>query len=181
MRLLKAVEPSVLWLAEANETAAANLSAAARAAGIDPARLVFAAKVERLDDHLARLRLADLCLDTLPCSAHAAASDALWAGVPVITYAADAFAGRVSASLLTAAGLADLVAPDLAAYEALALRLAKGPEALAECKRRLEQTRLTAPLFAIDRFLHHLEAAYMHMHTVWRSGKPPKGFAVQGD
>jgi protein O-GlcNAc transferase len=181
MRLLKAVDASVLWLADMNEAAAANLRTTAMVGGIDPARLVFAAKAERLDDHLARHRLADLFLDTLPYNAHATASDALWAGLPVVTCTGNAFAGRVGASLVTAVGLPDLVAPDLAGYEALALRLAKEPDALADCKRRLEQKRLTAPLFAIDRFLHHLEAAYLHMHAVWRGGKPPKGFAVQAD
>ncbi len=173
MRLLGAVEGSVLWLAETNETASANLRAAATAAAIDPARLVFAPRVEHTDEHLARQRLADLFLDTLPFNAHATASDALWAGLPVITCTGNAFAGRVGTSLLNSVGLADLVTADLAAYEALALRLARAPQALADCKRRLEN-RASAPLFDSDRLRHHLEAAYLHMYSVWRSGKPPK-------
>jgi protein O-GlcNAc transferase len=179
MRLLKGVDGSVLWLSDTDDTAATNLRASAR--DIDPARLVFAAKLEGLDAHLARHRLADLFLDTLPYNAHATASDALWAGLPVVTVAGKAFAGRVGASLLTAVGLPDLVTPDLAAYEALALRLAQEPEALADCKARLERQRLTAPLFATDRYIRHLEAAYAGMHGLWRNGNPPQSFAINPD
>jgi protein O-GlcNAc transferase len=181
MRLLNAVEASVLWLSDTNDVAAGNLRAAASARGIDPARLVFAPKLPGLDEHLARHRLADLYLDTLPYNAHTTASDALWAGLPVLTAGGEAFAGRVGASLLTAVGLPDLVAPDLAAYEALALRLAKEPDALADCRTRLARQRLAAPLFAVDRFLRHLEAAYARMHGLWRSGKPPQSFAIPAE
>lgn len=181
MRLLKAADASVLWLAGGDETAAANLRAAAKAADIDPARLVFAPKLARVADHLARHRLADLFLDTLPYNAHTTASDALWSGLPVVTCTGNAFAGRVASSLLAAVGLPDLAAPDLAAYEAVALRLAREPAALAECKRRLERQRLASPLFAADSFLHHLEAAYMRMYSVWRSGKPTKSFAIEAE
>jgi protein O-GlcNAc transferase len=180
MRLLKAIEGSVLWLSDTNEAAAANLRTAAGARDIDPARLIFAAQLKDLDAHIARHRLADLFLDTLPYNAHATASDALWAGVPIVTVAGNAFAGRVGASLLTAVGLPDLVASDLAAYEALALRLASEPEALTDCKKRLEQ-RLAAPLFASERYVRHLEAAYAGMHGLWRNGTPPQSFAVNAD
>jgi predicted O-linked N-acetylglucosamine transferase (SPINDLY family) len=180
MRLLKTIEGSVLWLSDTNVAAGANLRTAAGARDIDPARLVFARQLEGLDAHLARHRLADLFLDTLPYNAHATASDALWASLPVVTVSGNAFAGRVGASLLTAVGLPDLVAPDLAAYEALALRLAREPEALAECKKRLEQ-RLTAPLFATERYIRHLEAAYSGMHALWRNGNPPQSFAVNAE
>jgi predicted O-linked N-acetylglucosamine transferase (SPINDLY family) len=180
MRLLKAIEGSVLRLSDTNAAAGANLRTAAGARDIDPARLVFARQVEGLDAHLARHRLADLFLDTFRYNAHATASDALWAGLPVVTVAGNALAGRVGASLLTAVGLPDLVAPDVAAYEALALRLASEPQALADCKKRLEQ-RHTTPLFATERYVRQLEAAYAGMYGLWRNGTPPQSFAVNAD
>lgn len=177
MRLLGMVEGSVLWLLFANETARDHLRREAVLRRIDPARLIFAERVAPAE-HLARHRIADLFLDTLPYNAHTTASDALWAGLPVITCRGNAFAGRVGASLLTAVGLGDLIAPDLAGYEALALRLAATPDALAECKRRLEQHRPGAALFATARFVRHLEAAYIGMHALWRNRMPPQSFAV---
>ena len=124
MRLLHAVEGSVLWLLGDNESAERNLRKEAQARGIDPARLVFAGRLP-LEDHLARHRLADLFLDTLPYNAHTTASDALWTGLPVITRLGKSFAGRVAASLLNAIGLPELVTHSIEDYEALALRLAK--------------------------------------------------------
>jgi protein O-GlcNAc transferase len=180
MQLLKAVEGSVLWLSDTNVATGANLRAAAGARDIDPARIVFAQQLDRLDAHLARHRLADLFLDTTPYNAHATASDALWAGLPIVTIVGNAFAGRVGASLVNAVGLPDLVAPDLAAYKALALRLASEPEALADCKKRLEQ-RFTSPLFATERYIRHLEAAFAGMHGLWRNGNPPQSFAVNAE
>jgi protein O-GlcNAc transferase len=177
MRLLASVEGSVLWLLAPHDVARNHLRNAATSRGIDPDRLVFAAR-EPLAVHLARHRLADLVLDTLPYNAHTTASDALWAGVPVITCPGHAFASRVGASLMMSAGMSDLVAPDLAAYEALALWLATEPQALAECRQRLEQQHATAPLFAVDRQVDDLEAAFAHMHTLWHSGKAPQAFAV---
>jgi predicted O-linked N-acetylglucosamine transferase (SPINDLY family) len=178
MRLLKAVESSLLWLSDTNDAAKEKLRAAARSGEVDEARLVFAPKLEAPDEHLARHRLADLFLDTWPYNAHATASDALFAGLPIVTTPGNSFAGKVGASLLSAVGLSDLDAPDLAAYEALALQLAKEPEKLADCKARLERQRLTAPLFAADAYVRHLEAAYADMHGRWRTGTPPQSFAV---
>ena len=126
MRLLHAVEGSVLWLFGDNESAERNLRVEAQARGIDPSRLVFAGRLP-LEEHLARHRLADLFLDTLPCNAHTTASDALWAGLPVLTREGTAFAGRVAASLLYAVGLPELVTHSIEDYEALALRLARDP------------------------------------------------------
>ena len=179
MELLSKVDGSVLWLLLGNDSAERSLRLEATARGIDPLRLVFAPRIEPAE-HLARHRLADLFLDTLPYNAHTTCSDALWAGLPVVTITGKAFAGRVGASLLTAVGLPDLVTPDLAAYKALALRLASEPEALAECKKRLEQ-RLTSPLFAAERYVGHLEAAYAGMHGLWRNGNPAQSFAVNAD
>src|SRR5258706_7412087 len=136
MRLLKAVEGSVLWLYRDNRHAEANLRNEAAARGIDPSRLVFAGPLPH-GDHLARHRVADLFLDTLPYNAHTTASDALWAGLPVLTCRGRAFPGRVAASLLEAIGLPQSIASDLSAYEDRATDLATRPEALAELRRSL--------------------------------------------
>lgn len=162
MRLLQQVDGSVLWLLQDNAAASRNLRLEAAARGVDPRRLVFAAR-KLPPDHLARHRLADLFLDTLPCNAHTTASDALWAGLPVLTCRGQYFAGRVAASLLRAIGLPELIVDDLTGYEALALRLAQAPEELAALKSRLAKNRMTHPLFDIDRYRHHLESAYVTM------------------
>ena len=141
MRLLKAVEGSVLWLFRDNRDAETNLRKEAAARGIDPTRLVFADRLP-LDDHLARHRLADLFLDTLPYNAHTTASDALWAGLPVLTCRGKTFAGRVAASLLTAVGLPELLTDSLEEYEALALRLATDPLLRSGLRERLRKNRL---------------------------------------
>ena len=132
-----------------------------------------------LDEHLARHRLADLFLDTLPCNAHTTASDALWAGLPVLTRAGTAFAGRVAASLLYAVGLPELVTHSFEDYEALALRLARDPSLLQGYRDRLATNRLTHPLFDTDRFRRHIEAAYRQMWEIWQHGEQPRSFAVE--
>ncbi|WP_091741277.1 tetratricopeptide repeat protein [Phenylobacterium immobile] len=177
MRLLAAVEGSVIWLLGDNELAMANLRKEAAVRGVDPARLVFAPRVT-LNDHLARHRLADLCLDTLPYGAHTTASDALWMGLPIVTCLGAAFAGRVGASLCAAAGLDALIAPDLTAYEALALSLARDPERLDTIKAHLAAARTTAPLFDDERYRRGLEAAYEVMWTRREADEPPAAFAV---
>jgi protein O-GlcNAc transferase len=179
MRLLQAVDGSVVWLSRASDAVIRNLRAATAAQGVDPARLVFAPRTARLADHLARHRLADMFLDTLPYNAHATASDALWAGLPVVTCRGNSLAGRVAASLLDATGLGDLVTHDLSQYEALALRLARDGAALASVKARLAQNRATSPLFDTDRFRRHIEAAYAMMWERWQRGERPRGFAVE--
>jgi predicted O-linked N-acetylglucosamine transferase (SPINDLY family) len=179
MRLLHAVEGSVLWLLGDNESAERNLRKEAQARGIDPARLVFAGRLP-LEDHLARHRLADLFIDTLPCNAHTTASDALWTGLPVITRLGESFAGRVAASLLNAIGLPELVTHSIEDYEALALRLAKDDPSLLEGYRnRLATNRLTHPLFDTDRFRRHIEAAYLQMWEIWQRGEQPRSFTVE--
>src|SRR5674476_988124 len=124
MRILKQVESSVLWLLEDNPTAASNLRKEAVARGVNPERLIFAKRLP-LAEHLARHRLADLFLDTLPYNAHTIASDALWAGLPILTCLGAAFAGRVAASLLQAIGIPELITSNLEKYQALALKLAR--------------------------------------------------------
>src|SRR5258708_4935553 len=138
MRLLESVEESVLWLGQANDTARRNLKREAEARGIAGNRLVFASYLPSAADHLARLKLADLFLDTSPYNAHATAADALWVGLPVLTCLGKRFAGRVAASLLRAAGLPELIADSLDGYEAKARELARNPAVLNAIKARLQ-------------------------------------------
>jgi predicted O-linked N-acetylglucosamine transferase (SPINDLY family) len=175
MRLLLAVPDSVLWLKQGHARAMANLKAAAQTRGVSGDRLVFA-KGAALDVHLARHALADLFLDTQPYNAHATASDALWAGLPVLTCLGQGFAGRVAASQLRAIGLPELATANLEEYEALALRLARDPVLLSSWRDRLAANRATGALFDTDRFRRNLEAAYQEM---WRRrGEAPRGFRV---
>jgi predicted O-linked N-acetylglucosamine transferase (SPINDLY family) len=160
MRLLRQVPGSVLWLR--NGKTADTLRAAAQARGIDPSRLIFADRV-LADMHIARQQLADLFLDTLPYNAHATACDALWAGLPVVTRKGHAFAARVAASLLTAAGLPELITETAEDYEALALALARDPARLKALRDKLATNRATAPLFDTPRLARDLEAAYRTM------------------
>ena len=177
MRLLRACEGSVLWLFRSNDAAEAHLRREANARGIDPARLVFA-RFRSPAEHLARLVCADLFLDTLPCNAHTTASDALWAGVPVLTCRGGTFAGRVAASLLHAAGLPQLATESLVDYEVLAHKLAGDRALLASMRQRLAQNRLSCALFDTERFTRHIEAAYTTMVRMARSGEGPHSFAV---
>jgi predicted O-linked N-acetylglucosamine transferase (SPINDLY family) len=177
MRLLEHLPASLLWLLDDNPAARSNLQQSARAQGIDPARLVFAPRVDHAA-HLARHRLADLFLDNLPCNAHTTASDALWAGLPLVTCRGETFAGRVAASLLQAVGLPELIADDLQQYERLALELARDPAVLARHRERLARNRLSHPLFDTERFRRHIEAAYLRMWELHQRGEPPRGFDV---
>lgn len=178
MRLLRQVEESVLWLLEANDTASANLRREAARRGVAPDRLVFAPRL-RPDEHLARHALADLFLDTLPYNAHTTASDALWAGLPVLTCLGEAFPGRVAASLLKAAGLPELITRDMSAYEVLALSLVHDRAKLAGIRERLAANRASCALFDTDRMRRHLEAAYAAMWERYRRGEKPAAFAVE--
>jgi predicted O-linked N-acetylglucosamine transferase (SPINDLY family) len=178
MRLLTSVEGSVLWLSPKQSITRDNLRREAASRGVNPERLIFAQRVPKNEDHLARQRLADLFLDTLPYNAHSTASDALWAGLPVVTCLGKTFAGRVAGSLLHAVGLPELVTHSPQEYEGLALRLATDPAALAEIKSRLERNRMTYPLFDTDRLRQHIEAAYTTMWETWRRGEAPSSFKV---
>jgi predicted O-linked N-acetylglucosamine transferase (SPINDLY family) len=171
MRLLRAVPGSVLWMLADNTAAVANLRRAAIARGVEASRLVFAERIE-LAEHLARHTAADLCLDTLPYNAHTTASDALWAGLPVLTQLGQSFAGRVGASLLTALDLPELITETPAAYEARALELARDPVRLAAIRSKLWAQRLTAPLFDAGRFARHLEAGFVQIIQRCQSGLP---------
>ncbi len=178
MRLLRATAGSVLWLITGNAKAAANLRLEAEKRGVAPERLVFAPKAS-VADHLARHRLADLCLDTLPYNAHTTASDALWAGLPVLTCLGDTFAGRVAASLLKAISLDELITRTLAEYEALALRLARDPAYLAALKDTLIRNRHGSSLFDTQRATRHIETAYQTMADIARRNDRPRSFNVE--
>ena len=179
MRLLREVPGSVLWLREENAMAGRNLRNEARARSVDPARIVFARRLPALADHLARHRLADLFLDTLPYNAHTTASDALAAGLPLLTCAGSAYAGRVAGSLLRTIGLPELITGGLRDYEALALKLARDRRLFADLRSRLERNLATSPLFDTDRFRRHIEAAYTRMWEVSERGDKPQAFAVE--
>lgn len=158
-RLLAKVDGSVLWLLKDNDWAPGNLRREAQARGIDPERLVFAERMP-LADHLARQRHADLFLDTFGVNAHTTASDALWAGLPVVTKLGSSFVARVAGSLLHALDMPELVTHTAAAYEQLALDLATNPTALSALKAKLDQNRLTKPLFDTERYTRDIEALY---------------------
>jgi predicted O-linked N-acetylglucosamine transferase (SPINDLY family) len=162
MRLLGAIEDSVLWLLEGNASIRDNLRREAQTRGIAPERLIFAGRTTP-EKHLARQQLADLFLDTLPYNAHTTASDALWAGLPIVTTPGQSFPARVAGSILKAAGLPELVAEDLTAYEALALKLAHDPQALTAVREKMRANRNNMPLFDTARFTRNLEAAYRAM------------------
>ena len=176
MRLLLDVDGSVLWLL-GDSASDANLRREAELRGVSPARLVFAPRLP-YPEHLARYRLADLFLDTLPFNAGTTASDALWAGLPLLTCAGQSFAARMAGSLLTAIGLPELITHSLEAYEALARALATQPDTLGELRERLGRNRLTAPLFDTDLFRRHAEAAYRTMWERSQRQEAPSAFAI---
>jgi predicted O-linked N-acetylglucosamine transferase (SPINDLY family) len=178
MRLLREIDGSVLWLSAANSSAPNNLRREAERRGVSAERLMFAPKIPSNEGHLARIRLADLFLDTLYYNAHATASDALWAGVPVLTCSGSTFASRVAGSLLKAIGLPELITSSLADYEALAFKLARDPALLSSLRQKLTRQRETCPLFNTERFTRHIEAAYTTMWERSQRGEPPQSFAV---
>jgi len=168
MNLLRQVPGSVLWLMSRNPLSQENLRREAAARGVDPDRLVFAQRVPRVEDHLARYRQADLFLDTHPYNAHTTCADALMSGLPVVTCMGGAFPSRVAGSLLHAAGIPELVTTSLADYEALALQLARDPQRLARLKAQLIATQPTNALCDADGFCRNLEAIYTAM---WRQAQ----------
>jgi protein O-GlcNAc transferase len=172
MRILAQVEGSVLWLLEDNPWAAESLRKEAVRRGISQQRLIFAKRLP-LVEHLARHRLADLFLDTFPCNAHTTASDALWAGLPVLTRTGETFASRVAASLLRAIDLPELVTTTEKTYEKLALELAFDAERCQKVRKRLQRNRTTSPLFDLPSFTKHLEAAYSAMYERYQAALPP--------
>ena len=176
MAILVAVPDSVLWLLENNPVACANLRREAQAHGVAGERLIVAPMIE-LAPHLARFTLADLY--SLPYNGHTTASDALWAGVPVLTRPGTAFAGRVAASLLKAIGLPELIAETPEQYQAMALLLARDPLRLAALKEKLAANRQTMPLFDAADFTRNIECAYARMMELFHQGEGPRGFQIE--
>jgi predicted O-linked N-acetylglucosamine transferase (SPINDLY family) len=178
MRLLNKVDNSVLWLSESNPAVSRNLREAAKYRNIAPQRLVFSLFTKSHSDYLARYRVADLFLDTLPFNAGGTASDALWAGLPLLTCSGQTYTARMAGSLLNAIGLPELVTKTLEAYEQMAIDLATHPDKCAAIKRKLTENRLTAPLFDTKLFTKHIEAAYTMMYEHRRAGLMPDHIVV---
>jgi protein O-GlcNAc transferase len=177
MRLLRAVDDSVLWLRYDNDQACANLRQEAERRGVSGDRLVYARRME-IAEHLARHRHAGLFLDTYPYGAHTTTGHAMWAGLPVLTMRGETFVSRVGASMLNAIGLSELIVESFAEYEALALKLAREPDRLAALRHKLMAGRTTAPLFDTDRYARRIESAYTTMVERQRRGQPPASFDV---
>jgi protein O-GlcNAc transferase len=169
MRILKAVENSTLFLYAENQWAEANLKKEAEARGIRSTRLVFGKNIPA-DEYLARYRVCDLFLDTFPYNAGTTASDALWAGLPVMTLMGRSFASRMAASLLNAIGLPELITSTQEEYETLAIELGNNPEKLLQIKEKLIENRFTTPLFDTPQFTKNLEAAFIKMHERYEAG-----------
>ena len=177
MRIMAATPTSVLWLFSDTEWLATNLRQQAATRGIDPDRLIFADFADQAE-HLARLRHADLFLDTFPYTAHTTASDALWAGLPVLTYPGKSFASRVGASILNAVGLPELIMPSLEAYENEAIRLAQEPQRLQSIRDHLQQNLPQCALFDTLNYARAIENAFAGMWSRWQGGEPPAQFDV---
>jgi predicted O-linked N-acetylglucosamine transferase (SPINDLY family) len=171
----------VLWLAQASAPAERNLKREAERRGVSSDRIIFAPFVASPEQHLARISLGNLFLDTFPYNAHATACDFLWAGVPVLTLTGGAYAGKVGASVLAAAGLERLITHSLREYETLALHLARTPAELQAIRHSLANTRAGCPLFDTQRYTYHLEAAYLAMWSRYQNGEPPANLAVPCD
>jgi predicted O-linked N-acetylglucosamine transferase (SPINDLY family) len=172
MRILKNVDHSVLWLLGGSEEMRHNLCKETILRGVDPQRLIFAERMN-LPDHLNRHRLANLFLDTSPCNAHTTASDALWAGLPVLTYSGSTFSGRVCASLLDAIGLPELIATSILDYENRAITLGNNREELQLLTQKLCDNRLKTPLFDTENYCIHIENAYKVMFDRYTHGLDP--------
>jgi predicted O-linked N-acetylglucosamine transferase (SPINDLY family) len=177
MRILKAVESSVLFLYAENKWAEENLKKEAKARGIDSSRLVFGRQIP-MEEYLARYRVCNLFLDTTPYNAGTTASDALWTGLPVLTLIGQSFASRVAASLLKAIGLPELITNSQEEYEVLAIELALNPMKLADIKLKLAKNRLTTPLFDTPLFTKHIEAAYIQMYERYQNDLKPDHLSI---
>lgn len=180
MRLLKAVPASVLWLMKLNEDAQEHLLKEAQDAGVDPERIIFATRVPRIEDHLARYRQANLFLDTHPYNAHTTANDAIRAGLPLLTRLGGSFPSRVASSLLTTLGVPELIASSLEDYESKALHFATNPEALAAVAQKMRDKLPGNPLFDSHRQARALETAYRVMASRYQQGLGPGPIEVRG-
>jgi len=180
MRVLLEVEGSVLWLRNSNEWSETNLRYHVETRGVDPSRLIFAGRVP-MDEHLARHKLADLFLDTFTYNAHTTATEALWAGLPVVTKAGKGFSARAAASLLTAADLPELITETEQQYEALIVNLSSNPERLAQVREKLANNIQSSPLFNTERYTKHIENGYQQACQRYFDGGLAKDIVVPED
>jgi protein O-GlcNAc transferase len=180
LRILRRTPDSVLWLMSGSHHGDQRLRRTAAARGVEPGRLLFAPRLAKAE-HLERHRLADLFLDTFVYNAHTTASDALWAGLPVLSLRGCLFQSRVCASLLTALGLPELIAKDVVGFEDLAVTLARTPERLTGLRTRLGERRLVGPPFETVRFTRDLEQAFLMMWAAHEAGHSPKIISIQQD
>ena len=178
MNLLKSINNSVLWILPQNETATKNLQKEAALRNVNPKRIIFAQRM-KMPDHLARHKAADLFIDTFPYTAHTTASDALWAGLPVLTRIGESFASRVAASLLNAIELSELVTYTKKEYENKAIELANNPNTLKEIKNKLNKNRHTKPLFNTKLFTNNLEMAYLKIYEKYVDNKKPDNIEIK--
>jgi predicted O-linked N-acetylglucosamine transferase (SPINDLY family) len=179
MKILSQVSDSFLWLLSDNPETITNLRREAASRNVNPDRLIFARPLAMVD-HLARQALADLFLDTLPCNAHTTASDALWAGLPILTCTGETFSGRVATSLLNSIGLSELVTTTLEDYERRAVDMALNRQKWAMLNERLYKSRFTAPLFNTELFTRHLETGYGAIFDRYRVGLSPDHIYIAG-
>ncbi|MEM6902857.1 MAG: hypothetical protein AAF556_06440, partial [Pseudomonadota bacterium] len=177
MQVMAARPSTVLWMFGAHDIAKANLMAHARAAGVDPERLLFSPSIERAQ-HLTRLQGADLAFDTRPCGGHTTTADCLWAGLPVLTVTGEHFASRVSASLLRAAGLADLVSERAEGFANKALALIDNPEQRQLYRAQLTSRRHDLALFDTKARAHQLEAAFAAVWQRYCDGRAPSDIYI---
>ena len=177
MRVVAKVEGSVLWLRKSNQFSEINMRKEAKRRNIDPTRLVFAERIP-IDEHIARQKLADLFIDNFAFNAHTTATEALWAGLPLVTKRGEGFAARVAGSLLSAVGLHELITHDEKAYEALILKLATSPKKLDKIKKKLETNLLSHPLFNTEQYTKHLENGYRQAYQKYFDGETPNTIIV---
>jgi hypothetical protein len=172
MKILKKVNGSTLWLLEEDTVANNNLKKEAIDKGVSSDRIIFSKKID-MKEHLSRIAIADLFLDTFPYNAHTTASDSLWAGVPILTYQGQSFQSRVAASLLNAIDAKELIVNSLTEYESLAVELALNPSKLKAIKEKIQKNRLTKPLFNTFLYAGHLEKAYKKMYEIYQKNLVP--------
>ena len=178
MKLLKKIDGSVLWLIKNSDKGADNLKKEAFRRGVNPNRIIFAKRMP-VQEHLARHKLADLFIDTFPYTAHTTCSDALWAGLPVLTRIGQTFASRVGASLLSSIGLEELIANTKKEYENLAIKIATNSKILKNIKNKLEKNKINKPLFNTKLYTSNLELAYKKIYKNYYSNLAIKNIEIK--
>jgi len=172
MNILKKVDGSILWLLEEDAVANNNLKKEAINKGVSSDRIIFSKRID-IKEHLSRISIADLFLDTFPYNAHTTASDSLWAGVPILSYQGQSFQSRVAASLLNSIDAKELIVNSITEYESLSVELALNPLKLKIIRDKIQKNRLTKPLFNTFLYAGHLEKAYKRMYEIYQKNLPP--------